>query len=153
MDLIEFNLGGNGANTSFALATLGLRVGLLSAVGQDDFGCEVIRKLTSAGVDVSGVQRIAGKSTPVSVVLVHPDGKRALLHSPGASREAFHDGIDLSELPLDGVRHFHLANLFTLQSFQKHAGKLLEQARTLGLSTSLDTGWDAQGLWLKTLEP
>ena len=153
VETIELNLGGNGANTSFTLARLGTRVRLWSTVGRDEFGEDVLARLRGAGVDVSGVERSGTAPTPTSVVLVHPNGKRALLHRPGASQEAFADGIPLTAEVADGFSHLHLANIFSLRRFQVHAAALLQQARALGLTTSMDTGWDPQGLWMETLRP
>ncbi len=151
VESIEFNLGGNGGSTSCALAILGTPVFLWSAVGQDSFGSEVLAKLRAAGVDVSRVERMAGSPTPVSVILVQPNGNRAILQRPGASREVFADGVELKAEDAAGVAYLHVANLFALQKFQAHAAKLLVRAHELGLRTSVDTGWDAQGLWMKTL--
>ena len=153
VETIELNLGGNGANTSFTLARLGTRVRLWSAVGRDEFGEDVLAKLRGAGVDVSGVERSGTAPTPTSVVLVHPNGKRALLHRPGASQEAFADGIPLTAEVAREYSHLHLANIFSLRRFQSHAAALLEQAAAAGLTTSMDTAWDPQGLWMETLGP
>ncbi len=150
---IELNLGGNGGNTAYTLGKLGTPVRLLSAIGQDDFGNEVLCKLQSAGVDTSFIERCASSPTPTSVVLVHSNGMRALLHRPGASQNAFPSGIELSAGMVDGCSHFHLANIFALRRFQEHASVVLRQARERGLRTSMDTAWDPQARWMKTLEP
>jgi rfaE bifunctional protein kinase chain/domain len=46
---------GGAANCAMNLAALGARVSLIAAVGMDDAGTELRRKLSSAGVDVDGV--------------------------------------------------------------------------------------------------
>lgn len=48
VDAIEEHLGGNGSNTSFTLATLGVAVRLRGAVGRDDFGRRVLERLKAA---------------------------------------------------------------------------------------------------------
>lgn len=150
-DIIQ-SLGGNGANTSFALATLGARVRLLGAVADDPFGEYCRSVLGRAGVDLS-LLGTARESTACSVVLVRPDGARALLHRPGASREVFPEPVEFSPTIVDGCTHFHLANVFGLPLLRRHAGQSLAQARRAGLTTSLDTGWDARGEWLPVAEP
>lgn len=150
VDTIEQQLGGNGANTSYTLALLGVPVRLLSAVSKDVFGERVRTILDSAGVDTSRVER-SSKPTPTTVVLVHADGRRALLHRPGASRDAFEAPIELGPEIIRGCTRFHLANVFALPRLQPHAADLLRRARLSGLSTSIDTGWDARGRWMATL--
>ena len=51
VDIIEPHPGGNGANTSLALAALGVPVRLLGAVGRDEPGRFVLDALRRAGVD------------------------------------------------------------------------------------------------------
>ena len=50
VESIEHHLGGNGANTSYTLATLGVPVRLRGAVGKDEAGGRVLAMLASAGV-------------------------------------------------------------------------------------------------------
>ena len=152
VEAIQQSVGGNGANTSFALATLGNPVRLLADAGADEFGDRVLRKLESAGVDLSFVVR-SGLPTARSVVLVHPGGARALLHQPGASRDAFAAGFEFTADLIAGCDRFHLANIFALPALEPLAAGLLRDARQAGLHTSLDTGWDARGGWMKALAP
>ena len=153
VESIEIGLGGNGANTSYTLARLGTPARLLSAVGLDDFGSTVLARLNEGGVDTRFVERSAALPTATSVVLVHPDGRRALLHRPGASRQAFPDGLQLSDTLTSGYSALHLANIFGMPGFQRHAPEVLNRARAQGLFTSMDTAWDPQELWMKTLGP
>ncbi len=149
VDAIEPRLGGNGASTAAAAASLGVPVRLISAVGQDAFGNELVDQLRRAGVDVSGVARL-NDPTPATVALVSESGERMLLHRPGLALTAFASTVDL---PLAGFSHFHLANPFALPHIRRQAVPLLKQARDAGLRTSLDTGWDSRGRWMEDLEP
>ena len=87
VESIDPHLGGNGANTSFAIAKLGVPARLLGIVGEDDFGEYCIRRLKCAGVNVSRVER-SGERTASTVGLIKSDGARTFLHRPGASRLA-----------------------------------------------------------------
>ncbi len=147
---LDQQIGGNGANTSYTIARLGVPARLLSAVGQDSFGDRAIEILKSAGTDVGFVRRSAAP-TPATVVLVNSDGRRALLHRPGASRDAFTQPIEIAAELMAGCTHFHLANLYALPSLQPHAADLIRRMRAAGLITSIDTGWDARGRWMDTL--
>ena len=149
---LERHIGGNGANTSYAAATLGARVRLQGMVGSDSFGTELLAILSGAQVDVSLVERSA-EPTATTVALVQSDGSRSFLHRPGASREAFLQTIDFAPHVLDGLSRYHMANPFSLPGLRSHAAAILQRARTAGLRTSLDTGWDARGEWMRMLEP
>jgi len=152
VESIVDTFGGNGANTSYVLARLGIPVRLLGAVGDDRAGDEVVSTLTEAGVDTQYVARLR-LPTPSTVALVNPNGARAFLHRPGASREAFREPFDLAAHHTAGCTWFHLANVFGLPALRPHAASLLKQAHDAGLAISIDTGWDSRGEWMATLSP
>ena len=148
VDSIEQHLGGNGANTSYTLATLGIPVRLRGAVGRDDFGDRVLARLRGAGVNTEEVERMP-HATATTVVLVAPDGSRSFLHSPGVSREVFATAGEFQP----GPGHFHLANIFSLPNMRRTGAETLARATAAGWTTSLDTGHDTQGEWMDVLAP
>jgi sugar/nucleoside kinase (ribokinase family) len=152
IDSLEHHMGGNGANTSYALAKLGVPARLLSATGTDAFGEQLLERLAGAGVDVALVERIAGPSS-ASVALVSSAGERLLLHRAGASTTFGAAPLDFSSAMATGMSHFHLANLFALPLLRQHAGETVRRARAAGFTTSLDTGWDSRGRWIEDLGP
>ncbi|MDQ1122617.1 D-glycero-beta-D-manno-heptose 1-phosphate adenylyltransferase [Microbacterium trichothecenolyticum] len=64
---------GGAANTAVNLVALGARVSLLSAVGRDAEGTELLRLLTGHGVDVSGVVAAEGAVTATKTRIVGED--------------------------------------------------------------------------------
>jgi sugar/nucleoside kinase (ribokinase family) len=152
VETIGQSMGGNGANTSYALACLGVPVRLTSMVGDDNFGDEMLSGLGVAGVDTRGVLRVRG-ATPSTIALVKSDGNRLFLHKPGVSAQAFPEPIELTPMLLQGVSHYHMANPFSLPAFRPHAAETLRRARAAGLSTSLDAAWDSLGRWFLDLGP
>lgn len=150
VETIAHRLGGNGGNTAFALARLGTAVRLTGWVGEDEAGVRTVAELAAAGVDTSGVVRIAG-ATAATVVLIGSGGGRSFLHCPGVSREAFR----WTEPPplAPGVTHLHIANVYALPNLRSIAGEVLRAARAAGATTSLDTGWDSKGEWMQVLAP
>lgn len=146
VDEIRTSLGGNGANTSYTLARLGVPVRLASVAGRDDAGDRCLAALSLAGVDTQSVQR-SELPTPMTVVLVRSDGARAFFHRPGCAAEAF--PIDL----LPGPSHFHFGNVFALPSYRALLGDVMARAQEAGLTTSLDTGWDSRGEWAPVIDP
>lgn len=152
VESIEQHLGGNGANTSVALGKLGVPVRLLSAVGLDGFGEQLLERLHSAAVDVSRVSRLDAP-TPATVVLVNATGDRSLLHRPGVAANAFAEPVEFDAALTSGMSLFHLANVFALPLLRRHAAETVRRAKAAGLTTSLDTGWDARGRWMDDLAP
>jgi sugar/nucleoside kinase (ribokinase family) len=152
VESIEQNIGGNGANTCYCLAKLGVPVRLASMVGADQFGDLLLDVLKEVGVDTSCIARGA-LPTPTSIALVQSGGARMFLHRPGAAAEIFPKPIEFAGGLLDGVSHYHLANVFALPKLRDNAGETLSRARAAGLTTSLDTGWDSRGEWMQVLAP
>jgi sugar/nucleoside kinase (ribokinase family) len=152
VDSIEYHVGGNGANTSRALATLGVPVRLLGAVGRDQQGDLVVEGLRRAGVDTSAVGR-TDLPTATTVVLVNQAGERQFLHRLGASQDAFAAPVRFEAPLIEGAAYYHLASLFLLPRLRAHAPGMLAEARSAGLGTSLDTNWDAEGRWMRDLKP
>src|SRR5437773_7581552 len=151
VDSIEQNLGGNGSNTSYTLGMLGVPVRLLGVVGRDAFGDLALSILRSGNVDLSAVGRSQAPTT-ASICPVNAAGDRLFLHRVGSSVEVFPEPIEFTPAWLKGMSHFHLANVFALPQMRKRAPESIERARRAGLTTSLDTGWDARGRWLEDIE-
>jgi sugar/nucleoside kinase (ribokinase family) len=151
VDSIEQNLGGNGSNTSYTLGMLGVPVRLLGMVGEDAFGEQALSILKRGGVDLSFVGR-SHAATTASVCPVNSAGNRLFMHCVGSSAEVFPEPIQFTPAMLEGMSHFHLANVFALPQMRRRAPESLRNAREAGLTTSLDTGWDARGRWLEDIE-
>lgn len=152
VDDLDQQLGGNGANTSYALGKLGVPARLLGRIGRDSFGDIAVSRLSEASVDLRWITRCAG-ATAASVALVAADGQRAFLHRPGVSLAAATEPIEFKPELMANMRHFHLANPFSMLGLRTYAVENLRRAKAAGLSTSLDTGWDALGEWGKILGP
>lgn len=150
VESIQDSVGGNGGNTSYALGTLGVPVRLYGMAGRDPHGDWVLDRLSKSGVDTSGVGRCEAPTT-VTVCLVHPSADRLFFHRLGASTQV--SAGDLSFSDTAGFSHFHLANLYSLPNLRPEAPAVLRRAREAGLTTSLDTGWDARGVWMPDLAP
>ncbi|MEO8127729.1 MAG: carbohydrate kinase family protein [Bryobacteraceae bacterium] len=152
VDKIEETVGGNGGSTAYTLAKLGAPVRLLGVVGRDAPGDKILAKLEETGVDVSRVGR-SDLPTNSSICVVHPTGDRLFFHQRGASSAVSPDMLDFTPQNNAGFSHFHLANLYTVPAIRASAPDVLRRARANGLTTSLDTGWDADGRWMQDLRP
>ncbi len=152
VEKIEETVGGNGGSTAYSLAKLGTPVRLLGVVGRDANGDKILGRLAATGVDVSRVGR-SDLPTNSSICVVHPSGDRLFFHQRGASSAVSPDMLDFSPESNIGYSHFHLANLYTVPAIRTSAPGVLQRARANGLTTSLDTGWDADGRWMEDLRP
>jgi sugar/nucleoside kinase (ribokinase family) len=149
VETIEAHVGGNAANTSIALATLGVPVRLVGAVGRDEQARFVLDALRRRGVDTTPVAAFDGP-TAATVALINSAGNRMFLHRPCAG---FSAPLEFPSRLIAGMAHYHLASLFILPSFRPHAPATLARARDAGLTTSLDTNWDPHGAWMNDLAP
>ena len=148
---LEYHVGGNGANTARVLAILGTPVRLLGTVGNDEQAEFVLRELQESGVDTGAIGRV-DLPTAATVVLVNRFGNRQFLHRLGASLEAFREPLEFTPELCEGRSHYHLASLFLLPNLRAHGPEMLRRAKATGLTTSLDTNWDAEGEWMRALE-
>ncbi|TAH13184.1 MAG: hypothetical protein EAZ11_03190 [Curvibacter sp.] len=76
--LIHYAPGGVGRNVAENLARLGASVALVSVVGADAFGHDIVAHTRSVGVDVESIQMLAGQRTATYLSMHGPDGDMAL---------------------------------------------------------------------------
>jgi ribokinase len=87
--------GGKGSNQAVAAARQRLAVSLVSAVGDDTFGEQILRDLITEGVGVDGVRTVPG-SSGIALIVVDDRGEDTIVVSPGAGAQVSLDGCDLS---------------------------------------------------------
>ena len=88
--------GGVGRNVAACLGLLGAPVRLVSAVGQDAFGDEVLRVTAACGVDVGSVRRVPGARTGTYTAVLDDAGELAA----AVSDMAVVDALELETLHL-----------------------------------------------------
>jgi ribokinase/sulfofructose kinase len=91
--------GGVEANVAAALAQLGVRVGLVSRVGDDADGVWVRDDLEAWGVDTTRVVAVPGVATDFCIAWVAPDGERMLACDNPALRSMQLEEADWACLP------------------------------------------------------
>ncbi len=127
--------GGKGANQATAAARLGAPVQFIGAVGADDFGTRRIAELAEAGVDVSGIRRIADSPTGVALITVNAQGENTIIVAAGANWRVTES--DISGTMLAMAAGGLLAAQLELPLETTAAG--LARARMAGLTTLLNT--------------
>jgi sulfofructose kinase len=87
--------GGPAANAAVTVARLGYRAAFAGYLGYDLYGDRHAKELQDDGVGTQLVVR-GGNPTPVSVILVKPDGRRSLVNYKGGTHHLPHDSLDFS---------------------------------------------------------
>lgn len=141
----RLTLGSSSAIFAHNLSALGTRVGLISKIGSDALGRIALQWLSGGGVDVTRVSAATnGTPTGITVILAHPV-HRFILTYPGTMFELAYEDIDFDYL--FSARHLHLSSYFLHRALRPRIADIFRQAKSKGLTTSLDTNDDPEGKW------
>ena len=77
--------GGKGANQAVAAARLGAAVAMVTRVGGDVFGADMLANFAAQGIDVAQVLRTEGVSSGVAPIAVDDAGRNAIIVVAGAN--------------------------------------------------------------------
>ena len=151
-DELEIHTGGCANNTAIALARLGISAGAMGKVGTDAFGNLILQGLRDNGVNAAGMRQDTDVSTSFTFVAIASDGERTFYHYIGANGEL--GEADLNWELIRTVKILHIAGALVMPRFDgAPMANVLRTAKALGITTSLDTAYDATGKWMETLEP
>jgi sugar/nucleoside kinase (ribokinase family) len=149
---ISLHNGGCACNTAVALGKLGIDTAVIGKIGRDAFGDFLIEVMKGAGLETSGMVRDPSVKTSTTAVLVSPDGERSFLHYFGGN--ATLSESDINYATIQEARILHVAAAFLVHGLDgEPMARMLARAREMGVTTCLDTGWDAEGRWMDLLEP
>ena len=81
----EIGFGGKGANQAVAIAKLGGKPFVLTAVGDDLFGPLVKENFQKQGIDTTWIKVIPGKTSGVAPIFVDKNGSNRIFIIPGAN--------------------------------------------------------------------
>jgi len=123
--------GGPAANAAVTVSRLGLQSAFVGYLGNDIFGNAHIDELQQAGVNTDLVAR--GKySSALSVVMVKPDGSRALVNYRKPESYLAADSVDFSSIN---------TKVILFDGHEPHISPALaKSARQMGIITVLDAG-------------
>jgi sugar/nucleoside kinase (ribokinase family) len=133
---VDFSCGGSAGNTACWLASLGVKTGVVGAVGDDAFGQTQIEELKSYHVDINGIKRKG--TSGIAVILVEGECKRMIKY-PGANTYKEVDETLLS------ARHIHLSSNES-ETVEEVISKTSE-------SKKMTLSWDPQELLFEELLP
>ena len=152
VDEMSLYTGGCAVNTATALARLGTPVEVMGRVGPDAFGDFLLDELHGRGIGVGSVSRDPETGTSATMVMVDADGERRFVHYIGANAR-----LTLEDIQWDVIERasiVHVAGALVLPGLDgPPTAELLRKARSMGVTTALDTVWDDTGRWMQLLEP
>jgi sugar/nucleoside kinase (ribokinase family) len=137
-------LGSATAIMAMGLARLGTPVAFVGRVGDDVWGRYCLDDMAGRGIDLSRVIRGGGLKTGITVSITNPTD-RALVTFLGAISAL--TGADVPDAAMAGLDHLHASSFFFQEGLRPHFPGLFARARRAGLTTSLDTGFDASERW------
>lgn len=100
--------GGAPANFIYAVAKLGCSCGFIGAVGKDDFGKLLLRKLKNEEVSISRIKVLSDYTTGTALVAYFKDGSRRWVFHLSRSAAGQIYPEDLDSRWLSRVKHLHL---------------------------------------------
>lgn len=138
-------LGSSTAIACVLMQRLGLATAMSAYVGDDGHGRFCRAAIEAEQVDVELVRTHPTLATGLTVCLPYPSD-RMLLTCKGTMTLNPADLIDADRLRR--ARHVHIGSFFLQDDLRPHVADLFALARRLGLTTSLDSGWDLRESWL-----
>jgi sugar/nucleoside kinase (ribokinase family) len=135
-------VGGGGANSACAAASLGARAAFLGKVGADALGDRLEKTLAQHGVNARLV-RDHYHPTGTSINLTFDSGQRHFVSCLPNNESLSFDDLALNAL--SGCRHLFRADIWFSEAMLFGGNeRLFQHARKLGLATSIDLNWDAR---------
>ena len=139
----EIEMGGSAVIFASQCARLGLSTLGVGRVGCDVFGRLFLEKLQKTGVDSSGIISDEHAKTGLGLALCRQKDRAILTYSGtinGVDRE-------MVRAQLAGARHLHIASYYLMTALRPDWPGLVQLARQLHLTVSLDTNWDPSEQW------
>jgi sugar/nucleoside kinase (ribokinase family) len=148
VDDFVMTLGSASAICAVGLARLGTPVAFAGKVGDDVWGRYCLDAMAAAGIDLSLVVGDPEIKTGVTVSITSTRD-RALVSYLGSILAL--RGSDVSDGMLKSFDHLHVSSYFLQQGLRPSCGALFARAHALGLTTSLDPGFDPAETWGRDL--
>jgi sugar/nucleoside kinase (ribokinase family) len=136
--------GGSAANVASVLAAVGCPVRLFSRLGNDSAGRYVAENLRQRGLDTGTIAWSESQPTGITISLTYPHDRMYISHLGTVASTMLED---LPRGYLCPGAHLHLASYFLQNGLQVSLGRLLKEAKEIGMSTSLDPGGDPSEKW------
>lgn len=141
IDSIKLTSGGNVSNVGIDLAKMGLRVGAITRLGNDELGRFLTNEFNTYKIDVSGIIIDRKKQTSSTIVCVAEDGERSFLHTRGCLTNFIYGDILKNISLIKKSKIFVLGYLGLLPELEKQYRSLFKTIKMkTGVRILLDTG-------------
>lgn len=129
--------GGSAANVSVGLSRLGVRSGLISKVGEDEEGKELLERLISEGVNVRGVT--ISRKTARTTVLINRKGEKVIITD---TEGVLKDTNDIREDYVKKAAILYIGECFVpvAEKVVKMAGKKVVRIKNVHVCEGIDVG-------------
>lgn len=141
---MEVVVGGQTSTIARALSSLGVRVTFVGKLGDDIYGRQALEQLKADGVDVSGITVDPALRTGATAVLSTGPERAFITFLGSISRVS---RADIRPEFLRSVDHVHVGSFYLQQTLRPDLADLFEEIRGMGLTTSMDPGWDPLNEW------
>jgi len=126
--------GGKGANQAVATARLEVDTRMIGRVGGDIFGADLLKSLSSSGVNVANILRDQDDSSGLAIINVDPAGQNWIILVPGANAACGKRELDVLQTELPGAA----ALLLQLEIPMDVSMEAAQMARAHGVRVILD---------------
>lgn len=113
-DYIHFDTGGGATNSAVTFSRLGLKVGIITRIGEDSNGRDVLKVLKNENISTRFVQKTEKEHTGYSVLLLAKHGERTAIAYRGASSKILKNKIDWRAIKTEGYYITSLGGDLTL---------------------------------------
>jgi sugar/nucleoside kinase (ribokinase family) len=140
VDSITMTTGGIVPNVGINLSQLGLRVGVVSRVGNDSLGGFVRSRLEVKGISTEGLVFDRKLQTSATIVHVSEEGERSFLHARGCTKNFRADDVLEQIDVVRRGRFFVFGYLGLMRECEKDLGRMLRLVKQrAGVPIALDT--------------
>lgn len=143
-EALSMRAGGSTANAAACCAQLGMSTVLVANVGEDSFGDFLINQMARFGVVTQHILRHNTLNTGVTVSLSTPHDRAFVTYLGTIDSLTAHDATD--DL-LAQAKHLHVGGYYLQSKLRPDLPSVFRRAHDLGLTTSLDTGFDPAQAW------
>ncbi|MDR8391562.1 carbohydrate kinase family protein [Aliifodinibius sp. S!AR15-10] len=141
---MNLTLGSSSAIFASNIARLGARTGFCGLVGDDDFGTQIINQLQDFGIETLFVKQDPQQKTGLTAI-IRLGNERAMITFPGAM--ASFSASDIPERVCREARHLHISSIFLQPGIRQDLQKIVNRAKSNGMTVSIDPQWDPKEQW------
>ena len=107
---IHVTPGGKGANQAVGAARMGAKVSMIGRVGEDDYGAQLIKNLTSEGIDVRSIYKDSDAQSGIAIILLDKQGQNYIVQVRGANLLTDDHEVQAAQERLSGVDALMIQN-------------------------------------------